>query len=129
MFSRYSRHTFVHDTEVVSQDAKARGIETILALRGGMASDTVTSLETYMSTDPPRGQEHWIPTDLRFAHAVDLVKFIKTTPEFASDFCVGVAGLIPSCSTSGHSTNSLLLQPTLTAIQTKKQMRRGSLSS
>ncbi|EPS96830.1 hypothetical protein FOMPIDRAFT_1167087 [Fomitopsis schrenkii] len=56
------------------RDAKARGIETILALRG----------------DSPRGQEHWIPTDLRFAHAVDLVKFIKTTPEFASDFCVGV---------------------------------------
>ncbi|KAH9843161.1 methylenetetrahydrofolate reduct [Rhodofomes roseus] len=57
------------------RDAKARGIKTILALRG----------------DPPRGQEHWIPTDPRFTHAVDLVRFIKTTPEFASDFCVGVA--------------------------------------
>lgn len=41
--------------------------------------------------DPPRGEEYWIPTDPRFAHGVDLVSYIKTTPEF-SDFCVGVAG-------------------------------------
>ncbi|CAL1705551.1 unnamed protein product [Somion occarium] len=54
--------------------AKERGIENILALRG----------------DPPRGEEYWIPTDPRFSHAVDLVKYIKSTPEF-SDFCVGVA--------------------------------------
>ncbi|THH29589.1 hypothetical protein EUX98_g4598 [Antrodiella citrinella] len=53
--------------------AKERGIESILALRG----------------DPPRGEEHWIPTDPRFRHGVDLVSYIKTTPEF-SHFCVGV---------------------------------------
>ena len=103
MFSTHSEHTLVHDAEVVSQDAKARGIETILALRGGMESGTVTFLEPDMSTDPPRGQEHWIPTDARFTHAVDLVRFIKTTPEFASHFCVGVAGLILSHPTGGYS--------------------------
>ncbi|RDX56378.1 MTHFR-domain-containing protein [Lentinus brumalis] len=56
------------------REAKERGIENILALRG----------------DPPRGAEHWIPTDSRFQHGVDLVRYIKSTPEFA-DFCVGVA--------------------------------------
>ncbi|KAI0664750.1 methylenetetrahydrofolate reduct [Cubamyces menziesii] len=54
--------------------AKDRGIENILALRG----------------DPPRGKEHWEPTDPRFQHGVDLVRYIKTTPEF-THFCVGVA--------------------------------------
>jgi len=53
--------------------AKERGVESILALRG----------------DPPRGEEHWIPTDPRFTHGVDLVSYIKSTPEF-SHFCVGV---------------------------------------
>ncbi|KAI0647429.1 methylenetetrahydrofolate reduct [Trametes meyenii] len=56
------------------REAKARGIENILALRG----------------DPPRGEEHWIPTDSRFQFGVDLVRYIKSTPEFAH-FCVGVA--------------------------------------
>ncbi|KAI0636604.1 methylenetetrahydrofolate reduct [Trametes polyzona] len=56
------------------REAKERGIENILALRG----------------DPPRGEEHWIPTDSRFQHGVDLVRYIKSTPEF-SHFCVGVA--------------------------------------
>ncbi|KAL1944800.1 hypothetical protein VTO73DRAFT_3230 [Trametes versicolor] len=56
------------------REAKERGIESILALRG----------------DPPRGEEHWIPTDSRFQHGVDLVRYIKSTPEF-SHFCVGVA--------------------------------------
>ncbi|TBU35607.1 MTHFR-domain-containing protein [Dichomitus squalens] len=56
------------------REAKERGIENILALRG----------------DPPRGSEHWIPTDSRFQHGVDLVRYIKSTPEFAH-FCVGVA--------------------------------------
>ncbi|KAM5532333.1 hypothetical protein V8D89_014012 [Ganoderma adspersum] len=56
------------------REAKDRGIENILALRG----------------DPPRGSEHWIPTDSRFQHGADLVGYIKSTPEFAH-FCVGVA--------------------------------------
>ncbi|KAL4244857.1 methylenetetrahydrofolate reductase family protein [Abortiporus biennis] len=55
-------------------DAKTRGIQNILALRG----------------DSPRGDEYWIPTDPRFNHAIDLVKHIRSKPEF-SDFCVGVA--------------------------------------
>ena len=45
-----------------------------------------------MTTDPPRGQEEWIPIDPRFQHGIDLVKFIRSEPEFASDFCIGVAG-------------------------------------
>ena len=106
MYAPHFRHRPIHDDEVVLQDAKARGIETILALRGGMALVVVLFLETYVSTDPPRGQEHWIPTDPRFTHAVDLVKFIKTTPEFASDFCVGVAGLSLSRRINGNLANS-----------------------
>lgn len=81
---------------MLAQDAKARGIETILALRGGIAFNIVRVLETNTPIDSPRGQEHWIATDLRFSNAIDLVKFIKTTPEFASDFCIGVAGITPS---------------------------------
>ncbi|KAH8099536.1 methylenetetrahydrofolate reduct [Cristinia sonorae] len=63
--------------------AKERGIENILALRG----------------DPPRGEEHWIPTDPRFTHGIDLVSYIKSTPEF-SHFCVGVAAY-----PDGHTEN------------------------
>lgn len=55
--------------------AKARGIQNILALRG----------------DPPRGQEHWTPIDSRFSHGVDLVKYIRSSPEFSPHFCIGVA--------------------------------------
>ncbi|CCL99999.1 uncharacterized protein FIBRA_02024 [Fibroporia radiculosa] len=56
-------------------NAKARGIHNILALRG----------------DPPRGEEYWIPTDPRFTYGVDLVSYIRSSPEFSSEFCVGVA--------------------------------------
>lgn len=55
--------------------AKARGIQNILALRG----------------DPPRGQEHWTPIDSRFSRGVDLVKYIRSSPEFSPHFCIGVA--------------------------------------
>ncbi|THH12009.1 hypothetical protein EW145_g283 [Phellinidium pouzarii] len=64
--------------------AKELGIENILALRG----------------DPPRGEEYWIPTDPRFTHAIDLVKYIKSSPEFSSSFCVGVAAY-----SDGHDTD------------------------
>ncbi|KZP21165.1 methylenetetrahydrofolate reduct, partial [Athelia psychrophila] len=57
------------------REAKERGIETILALRG----------------DPPRGEEAWTPVDPAFTHAVDLVKYIRSSPEFSSYFCIGVA--------------------------------------
>ncbi|KAG8998677.1 hypothetical protein FRB93_013456 [Tulasnella sp. JGI-2019a] len=55
--------------------AKAKGIQNLLALRG----------------DPPQGSESWMPTDTRFAHAVDLVKYIRSRPEFSDHFCIGVA--------------------------------------
>ncbi|KAF8518097.1 FAD-linked oxidoreductase-like protein [Gautieria morchelliformis] len=41
---------------------------------------------------PPRGSEYWIPPDLRFVHAQDLVSYTRTSPEYSSNFCVGVAG-------------------------------------
>ncbi|KAI0094054.1 methylenetetrahydrofolate reductase-domain-containing protein [Irpex rosettiformis] len=56
------------------KSAKERGITNILALRG----------------DPPRGDESWIPTDVRFQHGVDLVSYIREQPEYA-DFTIGVA--------------------------------------
>jgi len=82
--SEYGVDTILHLTctnmELGSVDdalrkAKALGIQNVLALRG----------------DPPRGEEYWIPTDPRFTHALDLVTYIKSNPEFSSSFCVGVA--------------------------------------
>ncbi|KAF7295438.1 Methylenetetrahydrofolate reductase [Mycena indigotica] len=55
--------------------AKERGITNILALRG----------------DPPRGEEEWTPIDPRFKHGADLVKYIRSIPEYAAHFCIGVA--------------------------------------
>lgn len=49
------------------------GIENILALRG----------------DPPAGQTGWVPAEDGFAHAIDLVTFMK---KHFPDLCVGVAG-------------------------------------
>lgn len=43
-------------------------------------------------TDPPRGKEEWIPSDPRFTNAIDLVRYIRSAPEYASHFCIGVAG-------------------------------------
>ena len=54
--------------------------------------DYHTSTDSHLDIDPPRGEEYWIPTDPRFSHAIDLLSYIKNTPEFASHFCVGVAG-------------------------------------
>ncbi|KAI8974744.1 methylenetetrahydrofolate reductase-domain-containing protein [Pilobolus umbonatus] len=56
------------------KDAKSRGIQNILALRG----------------DPPRGSEFWESVDSRFTHAVDLVRYIRQ--EYGDYFCIGVAG-------------------------------------
>ncbi|KAJ7086012.1 methylenetetrahydrofolate reductase-domain-containing protein [Mycena belliarum] len=55
--------------------AKDRGIQNILALRG----------------DPPRGEEEWTPVDARFTHGADLVAYIRSLPEYSSQFCIGVA--------------------------------------
>ncbi|KAK2459701.1 hypothetical protein APHAL10511_008346 [Amanita phalloides] len=57
------------------KEAKDRGIQNVLALRG----------------DPPRGAEEWLPIDPNFCHAIDLVKYIRASPEYSSYFCVGVA--------------------------------------
>lgn len=42
--------------------------------------------------DPPRGQEHWTPIDSRFTSGLDLVKYIRSSNEYSSHFCIGVAG-------------------------------------
>ncbi|KAF9036651.1 methylenetetrahydrofolate reductase-domain-containing protein [Panaeolus papilionaceus] len=60
----------------VLKDAKEKGIRNILALRG----------------DPPRGEEEWVASDSRFTRAVDLVSYIRSIPEYADWFCIGVAG-------------------------------------
>ncbi|KAJ3417218.1 hypothetical protein HDV05_006424 [Chytridiales sp. JEL 0842] len=56
------------------EEAKAAGIQNILALRG----------------DPPRGQINWTKHETGFSHGADLVKYIKE--KHGDYFCVGVAG-------------------------------------
>ncbi|KAI7849817.1 methylenetetrahydrofolate reductase-domain-containing protein [Circinella umbellata] len=56
------------------EDAKAAGIQNILALRG----------------DAPRDQEYWTPCDQGFTHASDLVTYIRQ--QYGDYFCIGVAG-------------------------------------
>ncbi|KAI8617737.1 methylenetetrahydrofolate reductase-domain-containing protein [Chytriomyces sp. MP71] len=53
---------------------KEAGIQNILALRG----------------DPPLGQDTWSKTEGGFAHAIDLVKYIRE--QYGTWFCIGVAG-------------------------------------
>jgi methylenetetrahydrofolate reductase (NADPH) len=60
-------------TQALNQ-AKEVGIQNILALRG----------------DPPRDQAEWTPCAEGFAHAVDLVRFIRQ--EYGSWFGIAVAG-------------------------------------
>ncbi|KAJ3970049.1 methylenetetrahydrofolate reductase-domain-containing protein [Lentinula raphanica] len=82
--SEYRLDTILHLTctnmekgmvDEVLRAAKDNGIENILALRG----------------DPPKGKEEWMPVDTNFQHAIDLVKYIKSHPDFSSSFCIGVA--------------------------------------
>ncbi|PPQ75369.1 hypothetical protein CVT24_013152 [Panaeolus cyanescens] len=61
--------------DYVLKDSKEKGIRNILALRG----------------DPPRGEEEWVASDSRFTRAVDLVSYIRSIPEYADWFCIGVA--------------------------------------
>ncbi|KAH8928371.1 MTHFR-domain-containing protein [Atractiella rhizophila] len=80
-------------------EIKKAGIQNILALRG--------------ESDPPRGEESWIPSDPRFQHAIDLVKYLK---EHHDDyFCIGVAGYPEGWSDS--STHSLTLEEKKTEMQ------------
>ncbi|KAJ3332665.1 hypothetical protein HDU76_013479 [Blyttiomyces sp. JEL0837] len=60
--------------DVALKEAKAAGIQNILALRG----------------DPPRGQASWTKIDTGFSYATDLVKYIKE--QYGDYFCIGVAG-------------------------------------
>lgn len=48
--------------------------------------------EKVLRIDPPRGAEAWIPADPKFTSALDLIKYIKGSPNFKDQFCVGVAG-------------------------------------
>merc|ERR1719335_2074349 len=60
-------------TRQVLQRCKEKGLCNILALRG----------------DPPANAAEWTATEGGFAHAVDLVRFIRK--EFGDYFCIGVA--------------------------------------
>ncbi|KAJ1914938.1 methylenetetrahydrofolate reductase 1 [Mycoemilia scoparia] len=64
------------------KSAKDSGIQNILALRG----------------DAPHGDEFWTPTDNKFVHAVDLVRYIRQ--QYGDYFCIGVAGY-----PEGHTEN------------------------
>ncbi|KAJ3312573.1 hypothetical protein HDV04_002890 [Boothiomyces sp. JEL0838] len=60
--------------DIALREAKANGIQNILALRG----------------DPPRGQENWTSVETGFSYATDLVRYIRK--EYGDYFCIGVAG-------------------------------------
>ncbi|KAL7746264.1 methylenetetrahydrofolate reductase (NAD(P)H) met13 [Sorochytrium milnesiophthora] len=83
--SAYGLETCMHLTctnmprdkiDMALKEAKAHGIQNILALRG----------------DPPRGQATWTTCENGFANAVDLVRYIRQNPEYADYFCISVAG-------------------------------------
>ncbi|TFY82555.1 hypothetical protein EWM64_g1450 [Hericium alpestre] len=78
--------------------AKDLGVKTILALRG----------------DPPRGKESWVPTDPRFTHAIDLVSYIHSNPEYSDWFSVGVAAY-----PDGHSDRVLSEDEELNYLKAK----------
>merc|ERR1719313_176802 len=63
----------IDTTRKVLQRCKEKGLCNILALRG----------------DPPANAQEWTATEGGFAHAVDLVRFIRK--EFGDFFCIGVA--------------------------------------
>merc|ERR1719487_3031883 len=63
----------IDTTRKVLQRCKDKGLCNILALRG----------------DPPANASEWTATEGGFAHAVDLVRFIRK--EFGDYFCIGVA--------------------------------------
>lgn len=59
----------------IDQAAKNCGCQNILALRG----------------DPPKGQENWESCEGGFAHADDLVRYIRQ--KYDDYFCIAVAGM------------------------------------
>ncbi|GJJ12515.1 hypothetical protein Clacol_006758 [Clathrus columnatus] len=100
--SEYGVETILHLTctniqkgaiEDTLREAKQLGIQNILALRGGRIIFGLYKEEFIQNfKDPPRGTEHWIPTDPQFVHAQDLVEYIRASDEFSKQFCIGVAG-------------------------------------
>ena len=52
-------------------------------------------------SDPPRGDEEWIATDPGFVHGVDLVRYIRSHPDY-SDFSIAVAGHFPGIFHQDH---------------------------
>jgi len=75
---------------------------------------------SHIPPDPPRGQEEWTPSDLRFQHAIDLVKYIRKT--HGSHFCIGVAGtplilLAPSPPVHMSSQPTPMAIPTISSIR------------
>ncbi|KAI8590756.1 methylenetetrahydrofolate reductase-domain-containing protein [Geranomyces variabilis] len=68
--------------DIALNDAKAAGIQNILALRG----------------DPPRGEANWTKCETGFSYAADLVKYIRE--QYGDYFCIGVAGY-----PEGHTEN------------------------
>ncbi|KAJ7928632.1 methylenetetrahydrofolate reductase-domain-containing protein [Mycena leptocephala] len=74
---------------------QADGLDTVLHLtctnmEQGMVNDALKSILA-LRGDPPRGEEEWTPTDSRFTHGADLVAYIRSLPEYSSQFCIGVA--------------------------------------
>ena len=55
----------------IAQRLRANGIENLMALRG----------------DPPRGEDHFVQPEGGFAHATELIRFLRR----AFDFCIGAA--------------------------------------
>lgn len=81
-------------TQRSMKGAKERGVTNILALRGGEFLHNARVRGYHLTaSDPPRGEEDWIPTDPRFVHGADLVRYIRSLPEYA-DFSIAVAGYI-----------------------------------
>ena len=64
------------EIEQILENLASRGIENIVALRG----------------DAPKGESGFRPPAHGFAHASELVRFIKTHPKFGSRFSLAVAG-------------------------------------
>ncbi|KAJ3332664.1 hypothetical protein HDU76_013478 [Blyttiomyces sp. JEL0837] len=60
--------------DIALKEAKAAGIQNILALRG----------------DPPHGQANWTKIETGFSYAADLVRYIRE--QYGDYFCIGVAG-------------------------------------
>ena len=96
-FSDFNCGEFFIDLHSASAGSKIPRDSKYLGFERRYDSGTVCKLLTtdtvLLPIDPPRGQESWISVDSRFQHAIDLVKYIRQSEEFSSNFCIGVAGV------------------------------------